>query len=149
MQTILDEANEDTLKDVTAFVQDSMQERSNQTNRETETTPAGFIVTGPNIASQGFLFEQLSGHLRAEVNGPVVALRSGDDSNLKAILKKVIRDATNQKTSLDGDDEFTTGPGVSRIVLLGNICSSDRDENSSTMTSKYSMDSYARRGVKQ
>lgn len=82
-------------------------------NRDTEIIPAGFIVTGPNIASQGLLFEQLSSHLRLEVSGPVVVLRSGDASNLKAILKKIIRDATNQKTGLDEDDEFTVGPGVS------------------------------------
>ncbi|KAF8856979.1 hypothetical protein BDZ45DRAFT_691317 [Acephala macrosclerotiorum] len=116
IQTILDEANEGTLKDVTSFVQEFRGERSGHANRDTETIPTGFIATGPNIASQGLLFEQLSGHLKAEVNGPVVVLRSGDASNLKAILKKVIRDATNQKISLDEDDKFTIGPGGRKLL---------------------------------
>lgn len=103
-------------------MQESRRERTDQVNRDIATIPAGFIVTGPNIASQGLLFEQLSSHLRAEVNGLVVVLRSGDASNIKTILKKVIRDATNQKTSIDEDDEFTIGPGVCRIALFENIC---------------------------
>ena len=61
-----------------------------------ERLPTGFIVTGPNIASQSLLFSQLSEKLKAEINGPVVTLRSGDASNLKAILKQLIRDVTNQ-----------------------------------------------------
>jgi origin recognition complex subunit 3 len=62
-------------------------------------------VTGPNIASQGLLFAQLSTRLKTDVNGPVVCLRSGDASNLKAALKQVIRGATDQKLNLDDEDE--------------------------------------------
>lgn len=61
--------------------------------------PTGFIVTGPNIASQGLLFQQLSERLKSEINGPVVILRSGGASNLKASLKQLIRDATNQRAA--------------------------------------------------
>lgn len=82
-----------------------------------ETIPTGFIVTGPNIASQGLLFQQISNHLRAEINGPVVVLRSGDAPNLKAVLKKVIRDATNQKGSLDEEDDISSGPSVNYTIL--------------------------------
>jgi origin recognition complex subunit 3 len=71
-------------------------------------------VTGPNIASQGLLFNQLSSHLKSEINGPVVTLRSGDTSNLKAALKQIIRDATNQR--IDDEDEDD------RIILGGNVC---------------------------
>lgn len=63
-------------------------------------------MTGPNITSQGLLFEQLSIRLREEDNGPVVVLRSGDATNLKAILKQLIRDATNQVTSETDDIEY-------------------------------------------
>jgi hypothetical protein len=42
----------------------------------------------------------------------VVILRSGDASNLKTILKKIIRDATNQKED-DGDDLQVTARNVS------------------------------------
>lgn len=65
--------------------------------------PAGFIVTGPNIASQSLLFKQLSERLKEEINGPIVTLRSGDASNLKAALKQLIRDATNQR-SIDEEE---------------------------------------------
>ena len=61
-----------------------------------ERLPTGFIVLGPNIASQSLLFNQLSNRLKEEINGPVITLRSGDASNLKAALKQLIRDATNQ-----------------------------------------------------
>lgn len=66
--------------------------------------PTGFIVTGPNIASQELLFGQLSGRLRLEINGPTVLIRSGDASNLKAALKQIIRDGTNQKNITDDDE---------------------------------------------
>lgn len=80
-----------------------------------ETIPTGFIVTGPNIASQGLLFQQISSHLRSEIKGLVVVLRSSDAPNLKAVLKKIIRDATNQKNSFDEDDELSSGPNVNTI----------------------------------
>lgn len=60
-------------------------------------------MTGPNIASQGLLFEQLSAHLKEEINGPIFTFRSGDASNLKAVLKQLIRDATNQN---HGDEDL-------------------------------------------
>lgn len=68
-----------------------------------ENIPTALIVTGPNIASQDFLFHQLAGRLRTQTNGLVVVLRSGDASNLKTVLKKLIRDATNQK----GEEDIT------------------------------------------
>ncbi|CAG8952603.1 hypothetical protein HYFRA_00009709 [Hymenoscyphus fraxineus] len=90
IQSVLEEANDDTLAEVTNFV--NAPENLGISDR----LPASFIVTGPNIASQGLLFKQLSTRLRVEVDGPVVVLRSGDASNLKAILKQLIRAATNQ-----------------------------------------------------
>jgi origin recognition complex subunit 3 len=60
-------------------------------------------VTGPNIASQSLLFKQLSMRLKAEINGPIVVLGSGDASNIKSVLKQLIRDATNQRPSEDDE----------------------------------------------
>jgi hypothetical protein len=71
--------------------------------RGSGSVPTGFIVTGPNIASQDLLFQQLSERLKAEINGPVVTLRSGGASNLKASLKQLIRDATNQRLNDEGE----------------------------------------------
>lgn len=66
------------------------------------------MVTGPNITSQGLLFNQLSTHLRSQIDGPVVVLRSGDASNLKAVLKQIIRDATNQRPCEDDEGELSS-----------------------------------------
>jgi origin recognition complex subunit 3 len=79
--------------------------------------PAGFIVTGPNIASQSVLFNQLSERLKTEINGPIVTLRSGDASNLKAALKQLIRDATNQR-STDEEDEGVPFEQEVRVMFL-------------------------------
>lgn len=77
---------------------------TNFMNRNTDRVPTGFIITGPNIASQSLLFKQLSSRLKTEINGPVVVLRSGDATNLKAVLKQLIRDATNQRHGDDDED---------------------------------------------
>lgn len=82
--------------------------------RDTETVPTGFVVTGPNITSQGLLFNQLATHLKSEIDGPVVTLRSGDASNLKAVLKQLIRDATNQKLSMDDEEDLSSHKDVGR-----------------------------------
>ncbi|CZS94593.1 hypothetical protein WAI453_013319 [Rhynchosporium graminicola] len=101
IQSILNEANEDTLTEVTTFI------NASYSKRQAEKVPTGFVVTGPNITSQGLLFNQLAAHLKSEVNGPVVILRSGDASNLKAILKQLLRDATNQKLSMNDDEDIS------------------------------------------
>ena len=81
------------------------------------TLPTGFIATGPNIASQSLLFKQISTRLKLQVNGPVVTVRSGDVSNLKAALKQIIRDATNQK-GMDEDEEPIVEQDVSYAAHL-------------------------------
>lgn len=84
--------------------------------------PAGFIATGPNIASQSLLFTQLSERLKTTINGPVVILQSGDTSNFKAALKQIIRDATNQK-STDEEEAIAFGQGVSSSLWpMGGKC---------------------------
>ncbi|KAI9048216.1 hypothetical protein LZ554_008011 [Drepanopeziza brunnea f. sp. 'monogermtubi'] len=112
IQTILDEANEGTVAEVTAFVNEAKQVDTDSSHLAT-----GFVVTGPNITSQGLLFSQLSTRLREEANGPVVVLRSGDASNLKAVLKKLIRDATNQDSGEDHEDESIASQRDGRKLL--------------------------------
>ena len=91
--------------------------------QDSNIVPAGFIVTGPNIASQSLLFTQLSERLKAETNGPVVTVRSGDAFNLKAALKQLIREATNQR-SIDGEEDEGVHfeQDVSYICATGRLC---------------------------
>lgn len=65
--------------------------------------PSAFVVTGPNIASQDLLFEQLSESLGQQSTSRFVRLKSSEAVTLKAALKKTIRDA--MATVVDGDDE--------------------------------------------
>ncbi|EFY89724.1 origin recognition complex subunit [Metarhizium acridum CQMa 102] len=65
--------------------------------------PSAFVVTGPNIASQGLLFEQLSETLGQQPASRFVRLKSSEALTLKAALKKTIRDA--MAITGDGEDE--------------------------------------------
>lgn len=71
--------------------------------------PTALIVTGPNVASQELLFSQISSRLKSMTDCLVITLRSMDASNLKAVLKKLIRVATNQKG--DEEDELHVAAG--------------------------------------
>jgi origin recognition complex subunit 3 len=83
------------------------------TRRHKHQIPTGLIVTGPNIASQELLFSQIATTLESETNSLVVILRSMDASNLKTVLKKLIRNATNQKGDDDDDAQMTSHQNVS------------------------------------
>lgn len=84
-----------------------------------EKIPAAFIITGPNMASQDLLFEQLAGSLPHEAPAAATAkyvrIRAAEAPNLKATLKKIIRDATSRVS--DGEDaedaEVSVGQDVS------------------------------------
>lgn len=76
--------------------------------------PAALIVTGPNIASQDLLFSQLAESLDEADRGRFVRLRSAEAPNLKATLKKIIRDVTRPAAADDGEDvEVSVGKDVS------------------------------------
>ncbi|KAK3487372.1 origin recognition complex subunit 3 N-terminus-domain-containing protein [Neurospora crassa] len=98
IKNVLREANRTTLEDVSSFIRDAEGDATRGTR-----IPAGFIITGPNIASQDLLFEQLSEALGKATQARFVRLRAAGAPNLKAALKKIIRDATAQ-VSLDGGD---------------------------------------------
>lgn len=79
---------------------------------------AALIVTGPNISSQGLLFEQLAEGLGTS-KGSFVRLRSAEAPNLKATLKKIIRDATQRPLESMGDDaELSVGKDVSQRQIM-------------------------------
>ena len=86
--------------------------------RKPESIPTGLIVTGPNIASQELLFSQLAQRIKKESDGHsiVVNLRSGDAPNLKASLKKIIRDATNEEHD-EEDSRLPASPNEAQKLL--------------------------------
>ncbi|KAK1830074.1 origin recognition complex subunit 3 N-terminus-domain-containing protein [Podospora conica] len=86
IQDVLRKVNGNTLDEVSAFVKRAGEEAKDK-------IPAGFIITGPNLASQDLLFEQLAETLGKGSGARVVRLRSAEAPNLKAALKKIIREA--------------------------------------------------------
>ncbi|KAK6954404.1 hypothetical protein Daesc_004371 [Daldinia eschscholtzii] len=103
IQRILRMTNQSTLDQVTSFLQ------TVPDHAPTGKIPSAFIITGPNLASQDLLFEQLSEALQIQADARVVRLRSGDASNLKAVLKKIIHDVTARETDDENDLELATG----------------------------------------
>lgn len=102
IQHVLKESNRSTLDAVASFVAEDH-------GQEDTKIPAALIVTGPNISSQGLLFEQLAEGLYGTAKGLFVRLRSAEAPNLRVTLKKIIRDAT-QRSSDQGDDaELSVG----------------------------------------
>ncbi|KAI0397883.1 origin recognition complex subunit 3 N-terminus-domain-containing protein [Xylariaceae sp. FL0594] len=101
IESILRESNQSTLQEVVSFMKNAPDATPEGK------VPSGFIITGPNIASQDLLFEQLSEALHREADSPVVRLRSGDASNLRGALRKIISDIMS-KDSTDGEDADLT-----------------------------------------
>ncbi|KAI1156812.1 origin recognition complex subunit 3 N-terminus-domain-containing protein [Nemania diffusa] len=97
IQGILRDTNQSTLQHVTSFLKNA------PGHTPVGKIPSAFIITGPNIASQDLLFEQLSETLPREASARVVRLRSGDAANLRAVLRKIIHDIVS-RDSTDGND---------------------------------------------
>ncbi|KAI1176736.1 origin recognition complex subunit 3 N-terminus-domain-containing protein [Nemania sp. FL0916] len=110
IQSILRDTNQSTLQQVTSFL------RNAPDHTPEGKIPSAFIITGPNIASQGLLFEQLSQTLDHELDARVVRLRSGDASNLKAVLRKILHDIISG-SSTDGDEPDLTTSNDGRKFL--------------------------------
>ncbi|KAH8148178.1 uncharacterized protein LAJ45_07630 [Morchella importuna] len=119
---ILQSFNNKTLEDVSGFVKSPTAESCDGK------IPTALILTGPNIASHTPLFEQLASRIRDEEKiGPVVILTSKDATNLKSILKKLIRDATQQDEGIDDEEEEIVGRKGSKLLnydlqILQNWC---------------------------
>ncbi|KAJ4320842.1 Origin recognition complex subunit 3 [Fusarium piperis] len=103
IEGILQTSNSETLDQVKAFVEDAKTDCGDR-------IPSAFIITGPNIASQDLLFQQLSDALQQATPSKFVRLRSSEASTLKATLKKIIRDVT-AKVSDEEDDDLHVGDG--------------------------------------
>lgn len=71
--------------------------------------PSAFIITGPDIASQDLLFDQLSENLEAKTTGKVVRLRSAEVGSLKAALKRIIQGVTTKQVSGDNEEDEEDG----------------------------------------
>ena len=80
--------------------------------------PSAFIITGPNIASQDLLFGQLAESLHDVVEGKFVRMISAEAPNLKAALKKIIRDVTRRASESEDDVEVAVGQDVSLYNLF-------------------------------
>ncbi|KAH0595365.1 hypothetical protein MHUMG1_07117 [Metarhizium humberi] len=116
IQAILRESNSATLDQVSAFVNDAAaagyacgvfsnvimaRRKLIDSGTSIDQIPSAFVVTGPNIASQSLLFEQLSETLGQRSASRFVRLKSSEAVTLKAALKKTIRDAM----AMTGDAE--------------------------------------------
>ncbi|UZP33679.1 hypothetical protein NXS19_001495 [Fusarium pseudograminearum] len=69
IQEILKTSNLETLHEVSDFVKDAVTDSGDR-------VPSAFIITGPNIASQDLLFQQLSETLQQTTPSKFVGLRS-------------------------------------------------------------------------
>lgn len=81
--------------------------------------PTAVILVGPNIASHGPLFNQLA--TRIQINeriGPAVVLSSKDATNLKGVLKKLIKDATQEDQGLDDEEDTVVTKKTQGAKLL-------------------------------
>ncbi|VTT63325.1 unnamed protein product [Fusarium fujikuroi] len=103
IERILKTSNVEILNEVSQFAKDAVTESGDR-------IPSAFIITGPNIASQDLLFQQLSETLQQTTSSKFVGLRSSEASTLKATLKKIIRDVT-AKASTDEDDDLEVSDG--------------------------------------
>lgn len=91
--------------------------KSNPSDCSGDKIPSAFIITGPNIASQDLLFEQLSDSLQKASPSKFIRLRSSEATNLKNALKKIIQDATSKTLVVDGEEDLQIGQGSNRRYL--------------------------------
>ncbi|KAM7222341.1 Origin recognition complex (ORC) subunit 3 N-terminus domain containing protein [Rhypophila decipiens] len=110
IQRVLREANQNTLDEVGSFIEHAGELENSSSMGGTRKIPAAFIMTGPNIASQDLLFEQLAESLSQSAQARVVRLRAAGAPNLKAVLKKIIRDAA--AGGVKEEEEETEGDGA-------------------------------------
>ncbi|KAL7824219.1 origin recognition complex subunit 3 N-terminus domain-containing protein [Trichoderma gracile] len=110
IQDILRDSNSATLDGVSRFVREAKTECGDK-------IPSAFIITGPNIASQDLLFEQLSDSLQRASTSKFIRLRSSEATNLKNALRKIIQDATSKSLVVDGEEDLQVAQGSGRRYL--------------------------------
>ncbi|KAK6505638.1 hypothetical protein TWF481_007529 [Arthrobotrys musiformis] len=126
---VLAQVNDETLQSVSTFASKAGQEIYG------EKLPTGLILTGPNIAAHGVLFEQIETRIQSvDKRGRVAILTSKDSSNLKNVLKKIIRCVTEIHEGFDDEDDIVeakTGRNPSRYnydpEIIHDWCSTHPD----------------------
>jgi len=124
VQDVLRGANGKTLEEVREFLLRSSPSAAGAAATEGR-IPAGFIITGPNIASQDLLFEQLGEVLCGDGEGGgevdeaeagedkrwagFVRLRAGEAGNLKAALKKIVKGGSGGRDGNEDDEREEAG----------------------------------------
>ncbi|OAX85443.1 hypothetical protein ACJ72_00168 [Emergomyces africanus] len=107
IQAILRDVDSEILSSISTFI-----EQTSPVNCDGR-IPAGLITLGSNLSSMGRLLDRLHEQLQFDTAGQVVTLDSGDASNLKTVLKHIIRSGTTPANCIDGDQAFPmdrTGP---------------------------------------
>jgi origin recognition complex subunit 3 len=66
--------------------------------------PTGLIVAGPSIASHGSFFARLGQRIKNDTDSTYVVLTSGESTNLKTLLKNLIKKVTSHVEDDDDDD---------------------------------------------
>ena len=90
--------------------------------------PTGVITLGSNISSIGRLFHRLQEQMQTRRRVRVVVLDSGDATNLKTVLKTLIRSTISGSEEDESTEDFTTdrvvnlplysGYSVRRLILI-------------------------------
>jgi origin recognition complex subunit 3 len=73
--------------------------------------PTGLIVAGPSIASHGPFFARLGQKIKTDTNSTYIVLTSGESTNLKTLLKNLIKKVTSHVE--DDEDEDLNRPTTS------------------------------------
>ncbi|EEQ88891.1 origin recognition complex subunit 3 [Blastomyces dermatitidis ER-3] len=102
IQGILRDVDSEILDHVSTFVEQTSHDNGNGR------IPAGLITLGSNFSSIGRLLDRLHRQMQSTAIGQVVALDSGDASNLKTVLKYIIRSGTSVVRDVDGDQDLPT-----------------------------------------
>lgn len=102
MQERLNALNATTVAEISAFLDDHI-----------DTFPeigiaTGIICTGPDAASQLSIIEQVSLNPCTRGKRVIVTLPASHGTNLKAVLKTIIRKATSHEEGVDDDDDEQT-----------------------------------------
>lgn len=100
LQATLEEADSATQEKIVDFVAAS----GSSPDGPKLAIPTGLVVAGPSIASHGPYFERLGRKIKSDTNNAYVLLTSGECSNLKTLLKNLVKKITSRVEDDDDDD---------------------------------------------
>ncbi|KAI9741091.1 MAG: hypothetical protein M1834_002804 [Cirrosporium novae-zelandiae] len=96
---LLELGNTTALKEILEFIHGSSPYSDNGK------IPTGLVAAGPSISTHQRLFEQIAGEIRAEYKCPIAQIESAQCTNIKNVLKHIIRQTTNYNQEFGEDDE--------------------------------------------